>query len=192
MKMKTQLHFESKEDWHDWLQQHHSDEKEIWIVFFKKHTNKKGMAYSDAVEEALCFGWIDSIIQRIDDEKYAQKFTPRKPRSKWSSLNIKRVIRLMKQNRMKEAGLRLVERALLEGDAAQKKEMERKSVTAPLWLEKKLKENPDAWNNFTLLPPSHQRRYILWITEAKRTETIERRMTEAMILLSKNQKLGMK
>jgi uncharacterized protein YdeI (YjbR/CyaY-like superfamily) len=95
----------SRQEWHDWLTQHHRDRKEIWLVYYKKTSGKTGISYDDAVEEALCFGWIDGAIKGIDEETYAGRFTPRRPRSPWSASNRARVSRLLQAGQVTEAGL---------------------------------------------------------------------------------------
>jgi len=90
MKITKTLYVTTRDEWRSWLEKNHKSEKEIWLIYYKKHTGKPRIPYDDAVEEALCFGWIDSIIKRIDEKKYAQKFSPRKQNSVWSDLNKKR------------------------------------------------------------------------------------------------------
>jgi uncharacterized protein YdeI (YjbR/CyaY-like superfamily) len=92
-------------EWRAWLAEHHDRETEIWLVFYKKHTGKPGISYQDALEEALCFGWVDILVRRLDDERYAQKFTPRKARSNWSEINRRLFARLVEEGRMTAAGL---------------------------------------------------------------------------------------
>jgi uncharacterized protein YdeI (YjbR/CyaY-like superfamily) len=99
------LHVTSRDAWRAWLARHHDTKTEIWLVFHKKHTGQPGVAYGDAVEEALCFGWIDSIVRRLDEDRYAQKFTPRKPKSNWSDSNLRRFARMVGEGRMTAAGL---------------------------------------------------------------------------------------
>src|SRR5438309_8685869 len=89
-KLLRTLDVRTRQLWRRWLQEHHDSEFEIWLVFPKRHTAEKSISYDDAVEEALCFGWIDSIVKRLDDDRYARKFTPRKPDSKWSTINRRR------------------------------------------------------------------------------------------------------
>lgn len=96
-------------DWRKWLTKNHYLKKEIWIVYYKKHTKKPTIAYQDAVDEALCFGWIDGIDKRIDDERYAQRFTPRAKKSSWSEGNVKRYAMLLKQGLMTKAGKKAFE-----------------------------------------------------------------------------------
>ncbi len=95
----------TREEWRDWLEGNHDKCKGIWLIYYKKGSGKPRVPYDDAVEEALCFGWIDSTVRRIDEEKYAQRFTPRKPDSGWSELNMRRMEQLIKEGRMTEAGL---------------------------------------------------------------------------------------
>jgi len=93
------------EQWREWLARHHDTESEVWLVFYKRHTGRPSIAYLDAVDEALCFGWIDSLIKRLDDDRYARKFTPRKPDSRWSAANRKRFAQLQASGRLTPAGL---------------------------------------------------------------------------------------
>jgi uncharacterized protein YdeI (YjbR/CyaY-like superfamily) len=93
------LYVSTREEWRRWLEKNGTKESVIWLIFYKKHSGKRSLPYSDAVEEALCFGWIDSIIKRFDDEKYIQKFTPRQEKSTWSTLNVRRVREMIKAGR---------------------------------------------------------------------------------------------
>ena len=104
MKISKTLYVTDRADWRAWLERHHKSESEVWLIYYKKQTGLPRIPYDDAVEEALCFGWIDSIVKRIDDEKFAQRFTPRKAKSNWSELNRERVKKLIKEGRMTEAG----------------------------------------------------------------------------------------
>ena len=98
MEITEQVYVKNRAEWRNWLQENHNSKNEIWFIFFKKHTNKPSVPYDDAVEEAIRFGWIDSIVKRIDNEKYVQKFTPRKTTSKWSLLNIERAQKMIQQH----------------------------------------------------------------------------------------------
>ena len=185
------LYVINREVWREWLEKNHTTEKEIWLVYYKKHTGKNRIPYDDAVEEALCFGWIDSIVRRLDDEKYAQKFTPRRDHSTWSESNKKRVEKMTAQGKMTEAGLIKIERALETG-----KWNEIISPPDPHEIHSgfkiELAKNPKAKENFNRLAPSYQKHYIGWIFSAKKDETRNKRIKEAIGLLDKNQKLGMK
>ncbi|HVM70191.1 MAG TPA: YdeI/OmpD-associated family protein, partial [Anaerolineales bacterium] len=147
------------------------------------------ISYQDSLEEALCYGWVDSIIQKIDEEKYARKFTPRKPGSKWSELNKHLVAKLIKEGRMTEAGLAKVDFPL---EQAPSRRPSRPALPVPDWLQEGLMASPPAWENFSKLPPSHKRNYILWISDAKREETRQKRIREAIGRLEKNERLGLK
>jgi uncharacterized protein YdeI (YjbR/CyaY-like superfamily) len=186
MKTPKTLYVTNRDEWRAWLEKHHSTEAEVWLVYYKKYSGRPRIPYDDAVEEALCFGWIDSNIQRIDDEKYAQKFTPRRVGSKWSELNKRRVAKLIEAGQMTEAGLSKVTVPLTQ--RAQPKS----DPVLPSSVKRALKRNKQAWDNFTKLAQSYRRSYIRWITAAKTEETRDRRVKEAVALLEKNQKLGMK
>jgi uncharacterized protein YdeI (YjbR/CyaY-like superfamily) len=175
--------------WREWLAEHGASETEVWLVYYKAGSGKATISYEDSLEEALCFGWVDSLIQKIDEEKYARKFTPRKPGSKWSELNKHLVAKLVKEGRMTEAGMARVEFNLEEAPSARPKRAE---MALPDWLKEGLMTSPKAWENFSKLPPSHQRNYILWVSEAKREETRQKRIREAIGRLEKNERLGLK
>jgi uncharacterized protein YdeI (YjbR/CyaY-like superfamily) len=172
--------------WRTWLAKHHDSEAEVWLVFRKRHTRKPSIAYEHAVNEALCFGWIDSLIKRLDNERYARKFTPRKPDSRWSTANRKRYERLRASGRLMPSGLKLTPTSR-SGDAP------RPSVARfPKYIEQALKRHPAARNYFESLAPSYRRMYIAWIDSAKRQETKMRRLQEAISLLAAGKKLGLK
>jgi len=115
MQANKELYVTNRDDWRAWLKVNHAIKKEIWLIYYKKHTGKPRILYDAAVEEALCFGWIDSIVKKIDAEKYAQKFTPRKDTSGWSEPNKRRVERMIKQGRMTEAGMARIRAAKKNG-----------------------------------------------------------------------------
>jgi uncharacterized protein YdeI (YjbR/CyaY-like superfamily) len=184
-----------REAWRTWLAKHHSTEREVWVIFAKAHTGARCMSYEDSVEEALCHGWIDSIIKRIDDDRYARKFTPRTNHENWSDLNKRRVAKLIREGRMTEIGLAKVRYANPEHEPSKSEPKVRanpKMHAVPLFMERALKANPKAWANFTRMAPSHKRPYILWISMAKREETREKRLREAIRMLAKNEQLGLK
>jgi len=185
------LRVTNREDWRTWLKENHDKEKEVWLIFYKKHTGKPGVPYDDAVEEALCFGWIDSIVKRIDDEKYAQKFTPRKPDSKWSQSNKKRVEKMIKEDRMTGTGLVLINAAKKSGKWEQVISQPKEFAIPPEVI-KAISANKKAWENFNNLAPSYQRQYVGWITTAKKEETRQRRLKEAVEILAQGKKLGLK
>jgi uncharacterized protein YdeI (YjbR/CyaY-like superfamily) len=179
----------NRSEWRAWLEQHHATETEVWLVYYKKECGKPSATYLESLEEALCFGWIDSIIQKIDDEKYARKFSLRRTGSKWSELNKHLVAKLVKEGRMTGAGLDTLDFTLPEADALRPK---RPELPLPDWLKAGLMTSPKAWENFNSLPPSHRRNYIGWISDAKKEETRQRRIWEAIERLEKNETLGLK
>ena len=189
--MNSELHVTKRKDWRLWLSENHHKEKEIWLIYYKKHTGKPRVPYGDAVEEALCFGWIDSIVRTIDDERYMQKFTPRKAKSNWSDSNKKRVEKLIHTGEMTKAGLEKIEAAKTNG-SWDKIITATKSFEMPIELKSALGINHGARDFFNNLSPSCQRQYIGWIASARKEETKQRRVKEAMNMLSKKQKLGMK
>jgi uncharacterized protein YdeI (YjbR/CyaY-like superfamily) len=186
-----QLYVTDREQWRDWLSRHHATEAGIWLIFYKKETSKPTMDYEDAVEEALCFGWIDGVIKKLDDEKYVRKFTPRKDKSKWSQLNKKRVDKMIKQGRMTEVGLVKINAAKKSGlwDQNPRPQI---AFDVPPEFSKALARNKKAKENFDKLAPTYRKHYIGWIVVAKRPETRERRIAESIALLEKGEKLGLK
>ena len=191
MKRIDELHMVSRDDWRTWLEKNHSTKREVWLVFYKKHTEEPSISYDDAVEEALCFGWIDSIVKRIDDAKFARKFTPRKPDSKWSELNKKRANKMIEHGKMTEAGLVLINQAKERGQWL-KSQQPKKDFTVPQYIEHALQSNDKALSNFRKLAPSYKRQYVGWVDSAKKEETRRRRLAEIIRILEKNGKLGLK
>ncbi|MCP4257639.1 MAG: hypothetical protein GY774_08965 [Planctomycetes bacterium] len=186
-----QLYVTSREQWRNWLIEHHVRENGVWLIFYKKETCKPTIGYEDAVEEALCFGWIDSIIKKIDDKRYVRKFTPRKEKSMWSALNRKRANKMIKEKRMTNFGLAKIETARKTG-LWEKDGRPQISFDVPPELAKALATNKKAKANFDKLALSYRRQYIGWIAVAKRAETKKRRIEESIALLEKGKKLGMK
>jgi len=162
-------------DWRNWLAKNHDREREVWLVYFKAVKGKSNIDYESSVKEALCFGWIDSIIQKIDEEKYARKFNPRRMESKWSETNKRRVMKVIREGRMTEAGMAKVTFDIGKVDISRPKP-KRPPVTMPEKIEKAFKSHPKLWEAFKGIPPSLQRNYILWLSDAKKPETFERRL----------------
>ena len=180
------LEVRTRREWREWLRENHDSEPGVWLVLHKCRTAEDSLTYDDIVEEALCFGWIDSIIKRLDEDRYTRKITPRQPDSKWSTINRRRYADLQARGLLAARGL---ERAPTSrsGDAP------RPPVAAiPSYIEKRLKANARAWASFEQLAPSYRRLYIAWIDSAKREETKEKRLREATGLLAAGKKLGLK
>jgi len=186
-----QLYITNREQWREWLSRHHATEAEVWLILYKKQTSRPTIAYEAAVKEAICFGWIDGIIKRIDAAKYARKFTPRKDKSKWSQLNKKRANKMIKQGRMTDAGLAKIQTAKKTGLWDQDPRP-RISFEVPPEFAKALARSKKARENFDKLAPSYRKYYIGWISVAKMPETKKRRIAESIALLEKGKKLGLK
>jgi len=170
----------TKEDWRQWLIKNHLTKQSIWLMYYKKQTNKPSIVWSDAVDEALCFGWIDSTARTIDEERYIQYFTRRKPNSVWSKINKEKVARLIATGMMAEAGLKTIEIAKQNGKWEILDEVE--ELIVPLELEKKLKLNPIAETYFMGLSKSVRKSILQWLIIAKRPETRQKRMDEIVDL----------
>jgi uncharacterized protein YdeI (YjbR/CyaY-like superfamily) len=179
------LDVRSRRQWRAWLAKHHTSSQGVWLVFHKAHTGVKSILYEDAVREALCFGWIDSLVKRLDDDRYALKITPRKPTSKWSALNRKRWAELKAADLLTSAGLAA---APTNNTYAPKPVI----PDLPGYIAKALKANPKAWKFFQELAPGYRRHFVVWIHIAKRPETREKRIRESIELLAAGKKLGLK
>lgn len=189
--MSNRLYVKNRDEWREWLKENYSMEKEIWLIYYKNHTGKPRIPYDDAVEEALCYGWIDSTVKRIDDETYMQKFTPRNEKSNWSEFNKKRVKALIKNGRMAKPGLEIIGIAKKNGCWDRIIEST-KTFEMPAELEKILNSSKKIRLFFDSLTASKQKEYIGWIASAKKEETRERRAEEAKRLLLVKKTLGLK
>ena len=186
-----QLYLPNRNKWREWLGQHYATASGICLVFYKKGTSKPTIDYEAAVEEALCFGWIDSIIKKIDERKYARKFTPRKDKSYWSELNKKRAGKMIKEGRMTDAGLAKKKAAKKTRQWGQTGRPNI-SLDMPLEFTRALDKNKKAKESFEKLARSYRKHYIGWIQSAKRDETKEKRIRESVSLLAKGKRLGLK
>ena len=186
--MKT-LRVKTLDEWHAWLDDHHASEREIWLVYYRKGTGVESIAHSDALDEALCFGWIDSLVKRLDDKRFAIKFTPRKADSRWSAVNRKRYAVLKASGRLKPPGIARAPTGRRFAVRPARRELPEK---LPAYIDSALKKRPAALRTFEALPPEERRRYFAWIDSAKREETKLRRLKEAIRLLAAGEKLGLK
>ena len=173
--------------WRAWLAAHHDRRTEVWLVFFKKATGRPTVSYEEAVEEALCFGWIDSIIRRVDEARYAQRFSPRKDAARWSATNIARARKMIGRGLMTEAGL-----AKFRAPSPHVPPASRPGLELSPELLSVLKARRRAYANFLRLTPSQSRLYVGWIMSAKKEETRRRRLAEAVDRLEQGRPLGMK
>lgn len=186
-----ELYFKSRKQWRRWLAENHAMETGVWLLFYKKNTGLPSMEYGDVVEEALCYGWIDSVIKKIDERKFARKVTPRNDNSKWSAANMKRADKLIEQGLMTRAGLQKIEAARKNGQYKPERPP-KVSFTMPEELKKALVKNKKAGKFFNELAPSYRKHFIGWVTTAKRPETKSRRIRESIRLLEQGKKLGLK
>ena len=184
MDRRKTLYVTGREQWRTWLTKHGKSESEVWLIYYKQHTGRPRIPYDDAVEEAICFGWIDSIVKSIDDEKFMQKFTPRRNSSKWSALNKRRLRKMIGEGRMTDAGLATVSAATL-GESSPAKPGDA-NAEIPRAVKRALEANAKAWKNFASLTPSRQQAYIRLIMDAKKEETRERRVQEVIELLTQS------
>ncbi len=191
LKKLEELYLVSREEWRNWLEKNHHIKNGIWLIYYKQHTGKPRVSYDDAVEEALCFGWIDSIVKRIDDERYAQKFTPRKSGSRWSEANKRRVAKMISEGRMTENGLASVRNAKESGEWSKRRARE-KEFEIPTFMQMALAANKKALKNFEKSAPSYKRNMLGWLLSAKREETRRRRLAEIIEVLERGEKLGLK
>jgi uncharacterized protein YdeI (YjbR/CyaY-like superfamily) len=179
------LDIRNRQEWRRWLEKHHESSPGVWLVFHKDHTPVKSIPYEDSVREALCFGWIDSLIKCLDDDRYARKFTPRKPASKWSAINCRRYADLDAAGLLTPAG----HAAAPTGNNYSSPPT---IPSLPDYIAEALQATPKAWKFFQELAPTYRRHFVGWIHLAKRPETREKRIRESVTLLAAGKKLGLK
>lgn len=179
------LDVRTRKDWRQWLAKHHASSAGIWLIRHKQHTGVTCMPYEDLVCEALCFGWVDSLIKRLDDERYAIKVTPRKPTSKWSDIN------RMRWKDLEAAGL-LAPPGLAAAPTSNRYAPKPSIPELPAYIAKAFKTNAGAWKYFQSLSRRERRNFVAWIHTARRPETRDRRLHESIALLSAGKKLGLR
>jgi uncharacterized protein YdeI (YjbR/CyaY-like superfamily) len=179
MKITKTLHVTNRKDWRKWLREHYKTEKDIWLVYYKKETGKPRISYNDAVEEALCFGWIDSTFKTLDEKRTAQRFSPRKPKSKYSPANKERLRKLVKQRKV----IKEVRETL--GDILEEK------LEIPRDILEAIKANQEAWKHFQKFSDSYKRIRIGFIDGArKRPEEFKKRLRYFIQMTEKNRQFG--
>lgn len=179
MEITKTLHVTNRKDWRKWLREHYKTEKEIWLVYYKKKTGKPRIVYNDAVEEALCFGWIDSIAKSLDEERTAQRFSPRKPKSKYSPANKERLRKLLKQRKV----IKEVRETL--GDISVE------NFEIPEDILKAIQANKQAWGNFQGFSEAYKRIRIGFIEGArKRPEEFKKRLRYFIKMTEQNKQYG--
>lgn len=179
--------FASRGAWEAWLEEHHVASEGLWLKISKKSSGIESVSYAEALEATLCYGWIDGQRDSFDGEYFLQRFTPRRPRSKWSKVNVGKVTKLIEEGRMMPAGLREVERAKADGrwEAAYESQS---TATVPEDLQRKLDENPEAAAFFATLKSANRYAILYRIQDAKRPETRARRIEKVVVLLNERKK----
>ena len=172
------IHPKSRAEWRKWLESHHATERDVWVRYDKQHTGKRALTWAEAVQEAICFGWIDTTVKRENEHTYVQRFTPRKKGSKWSALNQRYAKQLIADGKMTDAGLAVIDWT------PPKKRIEK----LPAKYERELKKDRDAWKALQALPRGEQLLYIRWIGEAKQEETRLRRLAQAIEKLKRGER----
>ena len=182
----AQFHPATRPEWRQWLLENHESSPGVWLVYYKKETGQPRVSYDDSVEEALCFGWIDSLPRRLDAERTALMFTPRKPKSGWSKVNKERLVGLEQAGLLEPAGLAAIARARQNGaweslDAAE-------AGAVPADLAAALAAEPRAEQHFTAFSLSSRKMILTWVLAAKRPETRARRVAETVRLAALNKR----
>lgn len=184
MEEKELLYFKNAQEWREWLHDNHHSSKGVHLIFYRVGSGKESMRWEDAVQVAICYGWIDSTVRRLDDERRKQMFTPRKDKSVWSKLNKTYIEKLIADNLMHESGLKKIEIAKQNGswvslDAVENLEM-------PADLDVAFSKNKIAFDNFNNFSKSYRKSYLYWLNQAKREETRKTRITEIVRLCEQN------
>lgn len=191
--LKT-THPKTRKAWRQWLEKNHDDTPGVWMIYYKKETGKRQFGIDEAVEEALCFGWIDSQALKLDSERTMQKFTPRKPKSVWSKINKARVAKLIKNDLMRPSGFDAIKEAKKNGswDALTSSDTHTSNNSVPVPLLKALSKSKKALENFKAFPPGYRKRFLFWIDSAKRPETKAARIEQTVLMAAANKKPGLK
>ncbi|NEQ51370.1 MAG: hypothetical protein F6K11_14725 [Leptolyngbya sp. SIO3F4] len=184
MKQFEQVEVTSREQWRTWLANNHIQTDSIWLVTYKKHTGSRYLPYDDIVEEALCFGWIDSLPRKLDDDRTMLLLSPRRPKSPWSKLNKDRVTKMLAQNLMTPAGQAKIDQAKADGSWSFLDDVE--ALIIPEDLATALEANPQAKSYFAAFSPSSKKGILQWIKSAKQTTTRENRIRKTVDLAAQN------
>jgi len=190
--LADRLRVNSLEAWRDWLKSNHGKKKIVWLVFRKKGRGRVPFVYDEALDEALCYGWVDSLLRRIDEDEYMRKFTPRSAGSTWSEINKKKVVLLSEQGRMKPSGLKTIKVAKKNGMWDKGVKIPEVDYSLPGALLFAFHSNPKARDNYFKLREKAQKQFNIWINMARRAETIHKRVEESVSLLEQGKELGLK
>ena len=184
MEEKEHLYFKNAQQWREWLHDNHHSSIGVYLIFYKVSSEAESMRWEEAVQVAICYGWIDSTVKKLDDERRRQMFTPRKDKSVWSKLNKTYIEKLISDDLMHESGLKKIEIAKQNGmweslDAVENLEMPKDLVSA-------FTKNKKALDNYNSFSPSYRKSYLYWLNQAKREETRTARIVEIVKLCEQN------
>lgn len=182
------IYARDRKEWRKWLKNNHRTSPGVWLIYYKVNSGKPSVSYSEAVKEALCVGWIDSKVNSLDDERYQQVFTPRKPKSVWSKLNKQYIEELIEQGLMTEAGLVKIEAAKQDGSWNALDAIEALMIAPD--LKGALEANETANDHFQLFSSSSKKSILFWIESAKRPETRLKRIEKAVRLAAQNKRVN--
>ncbi len=186
MTKKPELYFRNDQEWRTWLHDHHKNVDGVYLIFYKVESKKPSMRWEEAVKVALCYGWIDSTVKKLDEERRRQYFCPRKPKSVWSKLNKSYIKDLIKNNLMHKSGLACIKAAKKNGSWTALDDVEKGII--PEDLKKAFDKYPKAFQNYQNFAPGYRKNYLYWLNQAKRQETRDKRITEIINYCEANQK----
>lgn len=184
MKDREELYFKNAAAWREWLKHNHDASTGVYLIFYKVSSDKESMRWEEAVKEALCFGWIDSTVKKLDHERRRQYFCPRKPKSVWSKLNKSYIVELIAENKMHESGSLKMIAAIKDGSWTALDDVE--NLIIPQDLQTAFNKAPQAFQNYQNFSPSYRKSYLYWLNQAKRETTREKRITEIIRLCNEN------
>jgi uncharacterized protein YdeI (YjbR/CyaY-like superfamily) len=179
-KQMNSYYAKNRKQWRNWLTKSSANRKEIWLIYYKKDSRKLSISHEDAVKEAICFGWIDGIVKKLDEERTVRRFTPRKPESRWSALNIRRAKELIRLGKMTPAGLA----AFIPEKTSKQQPNEFSTEISEIF-----RQNKAAWNNFQAFPPYYRRMTTGWVQSAKKPETQKSRLRQLIQFSEVNKKI---
>ncbi len=186
MTNKPELYFKNDQEWRSWLHKNHNEYDGIYLIFYKVESKQPSMRWEEAVKVALCYGWIDSTVKRLDDERRRQYFCPRKPKSVWSKVNKNYIKDLIENNLMHERGLAIIKTAKLNGSWVALDDVENGII--PDDLQQAFNQHTKAFKNYQNFAQGYRKSYLYWLNQAKRQETRDKRIAEIIKLCEANQK----
>lgn len=184
MNNKPELYFENDKEWRTWLHENHDQSDGVYLIFYKVQSAKPSMRWEEAVKVALCYGWIDATVKKLNEERRRQYFCPRNPKSVWSQLNKRYIVELTKEGLMHQSGLDKIEAAKKDGSWTALDDVENGVI--PEDLQKAFDQNPKAFDNYQNFSPSYRKSYLYWLNQAKRKETRDKRIYEIIKLCRAN------